>query len=189
MNYEVCGDSSWLYIPWREMVDFRQDFVVIHLMRHPLDVMRSMLGRPFGMKDPNGPVVQTPYKQLHDHIYGGDYHPLDRDWIVRTIRHYCDRADALADMVCYIEEFRPGQTKELFKLLSAIQYPREETDMQNALRAVSTKTNSKARAQLAWEDLTSWQFSQLAELAQRHGYEVGSCSTTRRSPSSLDHGS
>lgn len=157
-RWERCGEVSWTAVPWLERGT--QAGPVYHVVRHPLDVVTSLLTIGFFSDAAPGPFRS--FARAHFRLTG-DEHVDAMRWYVEWNR----RCEALARVRFRIEDPADG----LGVLLGEVA-PQAVPRLPAALDAVPTSTNTRSRGnRLGWDDLPDApERAALAAMGRRYGY-------------------
>lgn len=152
------GDSSWLAVP--HLDDFAGP--VLHQVRHPLDVIRSLAGIRMFSDVAHGPYRWFMYAHLPG-LVGDDLLDAMR-WYVEWNRR-CEVHATVRYRVEAVDAARLGQ------LCAAVGAPVAPAVAEEALGAVSNRFNARPRAALTWDDLPAGPLrDRVQEMAEAYGY-------------------
>lgn len=154
------GDSSWLAVP--HLDEF--DGPVLHQVRHPLDVIRSLVGITM-FSNPEHREFRWFMYAHQPGLTGDDVHDAMlwwTEWNRRCERHAVLRyrvEDVDADLLAHIA--------------AVAGHPIGVGDAAVALEQVPNNVNSRPRAQLTFDDLPAGPLrDQVAEQADEYGYTL-----------------
>lgn len=154
------GDSSWLAVP--RLGDFPGP--VLHQVRHPLDVVRSLVGiRMFSNPE------HTAFRWfMYAHVRG-----LTGDDVLDSMRWYVDWNRRCEQHAAWRYRVEDVDTDLVVRITEAVGFPITHEVAAAALDEVPTTFNHRRRAELSWDDLPAGELrDQLAEIADAYGYDL-----------------
>lgn len=158
------AESSWLAAPFLKKLP--KDVTVFHQIRHPFDVIRSLVG--FGFFNGN---QRNPYQ-----VFAFRHAPGIRSWkdsLDRSMSYWVFwnlQVERYADVRYQVESLTPKDLREHL-LMAGFDIP--ASTLQEAFSKVGTRYNSRARAKLQPHEILKRPLAQnLRKLARKYGYEV-----------------
>ena len=152
-------ESSWLAAPFLPAFDGH----VVHLVRHPLDVINSLTGIGFFTDEQHGPYVG----HARAHV------DLPEDPVEAAMRFYVEwnrMIEPYADQFIRVEEASGEDFSTIAYAAGARHSP---VDFQEALSVISKNWNSRGRAELTWDDLPAGDLkSELEQMGKEYGYDI-----------------
>lgn len=154
------GDASWLAVPF--LGDYQG--AVLHQVRHPLDVIRSLVG--IGMfTDPRHGGYQN---LAFEHLPG-----LVGDDLTDAMRWYVGWNASCERFAHHRFRIEDLDASLLVQLAADVGHPVDRSTAVRALADVRLDRNSRRRAGLRWDDLPDGSLKRkLREMADAYGYEV-----------------
>ena len=159
------GDSSWMAVPALPL----DGVVVLHQVRHPLEVIRSIVGTRFLelVDRPNRPrpVVRNRFASVVWRHAKEVFEPeTETERAAHFWRLWNERAEAHATFTYRLEDFDAGLLIHLCALLG-FDVPQDQAEA--ALRTTSRRVNTRARDEtVSWESIAPF----LGELPAHYGY-------------------
>lgn len=153
-------ECSWLAVPHLESFDGP----IVHLVRHPLDVINSLMGIEFFTNPVHGDYVA----RAREIVDLDGLEPLEQAmkfWVEmnRLIEPH-------ASARFQIEQIGPEDFAAIAEATGARHSPHE---MAAAMEKIPTNVNSRNRASFAWDDLPDGDLKvELEQLAKEYGYEL-----------------
>lgn len=155
-------EASWMAAPHLNTFDGH----VVHLVRHPLDVINSLVGIEF-WTNPVHDEYQT-YAETHLPTVLEYDDPVEKSmvWWVEWNR----LIEPYADQRIRVEDVTPEDLSVIAAEAGARHSP---SDMLPALHRIPTTVNHRPRADLTWDDLpTGDTKTELETLAKEYGYDL-----------------
>ena len=162
-NPFIRGDASWLAVPYLD----RFTGYVLHLVRHPLDVINSYTGIGF-FDDGDQHGGWSEFSRTHAPDVWEHDTPVERAmaWYVTWNR----RIEEYAHKRLQVEQVTGEELVDLVRYAGAHHAPWE---IQKYVDQVPTHTNSRERAELTWEDLPAGELkAELEQMAKDYGYDL-----------------
>lgn len=162
-NPFVRGESSWMAVPHLD----RFTGYVLHVVRHPLDVINSFLGIKF-FEDPDAHGKYADYSQTHAPEVWEHETPVERAmaWYVEWNK----RIEGYAHKRVRVEDLTGDDLYDVVRYAGAHHAPWE---LQDFVDQVPTHINSRERAQLTWGDLPAGDLkTELEVLGKEYGYDL-----------------
>lgn len=153
-------ESSWLAAPFLPQFEGH----VVHLVRHPLAVINSLVGVGFFTDE-----LRALYADHARHFV--DMEGLSE--VEQAMKFYVEwnrMIEPFADQFVKVEE----ADGEIFAMIAAAAGAKHSpTDFQEALKAIPTDWNHGDRAELTWDDLPAGDLkSELETMAKEYGYDI-----------------
>ena len=164
-NPFLRGDASWLAAPFLDQVAAYK----LHLVRHPLDVINSMVGiRLFDDEDVT--EERKPYQEfIREHSTAWD----EASPVERAMRFYVEwnrKIEPYAHKRVRVEDVSGADLVDMFRYAGAMHAPWE---IQARLDDVPRDVNTRTRAELAWADLPDGELrAELELMAKEYGYDI-----------------
>ena len=162
----LVGDASWI------ATNYLDDYTgrVFHQVRHPLKVIRSMIGNELFMAPDERPEWVVPFEEERGRWAGYDPGDAPEVKALRVVRHWWETAEKHAEQTWRLEEFTPGLLVELAaKAGKSVPLPYARA----VLDELGTGTNKHPDGPLLeWTDLPDGDDKAAVEaLAAGFGYE------------------
>jgi LPS sulfotransferase NodH len=155
------GDSSWLAVPHLD----RLTGPVLLQLRHPLDVIRSLVGIRMFTDPVHGAYQQFAFAHLPE-LTGLD----DTIDAMRWYVEWNERAEAHARLVYRVEDVDAALLQEI---AGAAGHRIGRAAAARAIAAVPSNFNTRPRAALEWDELPVGALrDRVQAFAHRHGYQV-----------------
>lgn len=161
------GDVSWMALPYlerNEQAGVETPEHVVHVVRNPIDVLRSMVGIRLHSDEVHGAYREFLLRESH-----ADDPSDPVEWLADWL-HRCEQiADGPA---VHVEDLLSVRgVAELLERLGIVDYSDDE--IKEAIGKVPDSPNSRTRADLDWDDLPDSKAKRaLLDLAKRWGYET-----------------
>ena len=161
---EIVGECSYMALPYLEPYGF-PDTVVVHLVRDPLAVIRSMVGIKY-------PVADTEYDTFaRNHlprIAALRHRPLTS--AIFWYMNWNLRCEKVASYRVRVEELTT--LERVRDLLEVLRVDVTDEQVLDALKNTPTDYNSRPRADVAWDDILLDPFGRdVVHMADRYGYQ------------------
>ena len=163
----IRGDCSWLALPYLEHLAFGPT-TILHLTRHPLDVLRSLVGIGFWRDDPDD--GHLPYRKFAEQVAPDVMgHESEVARAMRWIVEANDLAASFRDHHVRVEAI--GNHDGYAQLLDVLGISRKADAIDMALSRVPTNVNSRRRAEIDWADLPAGKLrARFADQIEALGY-------------------
>lgn len=158
---DLVGDVSWLAVP--DLGSFEGP--VVQQVRHPLDVIRSLVGIRMFSSGVHGAYRWFMFAHLPG-LTGDDLVDSVRWWV-----EWNERIEEHASMRILLHELDAARLGEV---LEHVGHPVPSARLEAAVDEVGTNVNARRRArELDWDDLPPGEMTdRLVAMAARYGYEV-----------------
>lgn len=161
-------DSSWLAMPL--IARLPQDAVVLHQVRNPLKVVRSLMGISF-MSEENR--RSDPYTRIADAVVVCPADELEAcmHFWTQWNRRIGEETEGRTSMRYRLEELDHSTVRSMLELIEPDRIVSED-ELQAAFDAVPTNYNARPRAsEISWNSIPpSAQRDMLATAAEEYGY-------------------
>ena len=150
------GDASWLAVPLLPL----DEVVVLHQVRHPLDVVRSLVGTGVLREDRNGRFPRF-LRKCFPEVLAVESEIERAAWRWRILN---ERIEPHAAITYRLEDL---DTDLMLRLCSLLEVDRPQCEIAEALEQTSTTVNHRPREKsVQWEMIAPI----VEDLAARYGY-------------------
>jgi hypothetical protein len=156
-TFRFKGDASWIAVPF--LSDFKG--VVLHQVRHPISVIRSLVGIKF-FSLPNNYYLQ----------FASKFFRVTGDDLLDSMRWYVEwnlKCEEYAVFRFKVEEI----AQHLQEIVTLIAPGVEEARIARVISSIRTDVNTRRRAELTFKELpTCPEREALFEMCIRYGYQI-----------------
>lgn len=158
---DIVGDVSWLAVPYLD--EFEGP--VVQQVRHPLEVIRSLVGIEMFSNPTHGPYRWFMFAHLPG-LTGDDLLDAITWWV-----DWNERIEEHATMRVLLHELDAALLQEVTEHCG---HPADADALREAVGDVGTRVNTRTRAgDLTWDDLPAGPTTdRLVAMAERYGFAV-----------------